>query len=106
MSQTPIISKNVMRRVYYLCAIRVATHPATLYSVAFVGLVWWLAELVFVARIWQSFVSQPVGELGSFALEIVQNADSLTLLVTAGAIVVTYGLLRQLQRIPVLSLAA
>lgn len=90
-----------MRRVYYTFALRLATHPTMLYGLAFIGLVWWLKELVFVARVWQSLVSRPVGELGSFFLELIRNADSLTLLVTMVTVVVMVGFARQLQRLPV-----
>ena len=95
------LQKTIMRRVYYAFAIRLLTHPTTLYAAAFLGLVWWLKELVFVARIWEAVVSRPIGELGSFALELVHNADSLTLVVTAVTLAVAVGFARQLQHIPV-----
>lgn len=86
-----------MRRVYYAFAIKCVSHPATLYAVAFVALVWWLKELVFVARVWQAFVSTPVGELGSFGFKVLAHADMLTLLVCAAVGIVVLQLGRQLR---------
>jgi hypothetical protein len=99
MSHSTNIPKIVMRRVYYAFAIRLATHPVTLYALTALALVWWLKELVFVARIWQSFVATPIGELGSFTLELLARADSLTLVVFAVTCVVAVQFARNLNQL-------
>ncbi|HMA77760.1 MAG TPA: hypothetical protein VKP88_01305 [Candidatus Paceibacterota bacterium] len=93
------LSATIMRQVYYAAAIHWATHPVTLYALGLLVLGWWLKELVFVAQIWDAFVSRPVGELGNFTLGVVQGADTLTLLVTALVLVCAVALYRQLRHL-------
>lgn len=98
MASNPLQS-TIMRRVYYAFFIHCATHPITLYLAALVALAWWLKELVFVARIWESVISRPVSELGSFAVGLVQGADALTLGVAALLLVCAGALMHQLRRV-------
>lgn len=86
-----------MRRVYYAFALHSATHPVTLYGFALLALGWWLTELVFVAQVWQAFVSSPVGELGSFFVALVSGADSVTLLVSLLTVACMVALVRHLR---------
>jgi hypothetical protein len=99
--KTSILEATIMRRVYYAFALRCATHPVTLYALALIAFAWWLKELVFVERIWESFVSQPVGEIGRFAVGLVQGADWLTLLVALLVLLCTVALFRQLRQLSV-----
>lgn len=93
------LGKKIMRRVYYTFALRVATHPMLGHGILLLALVWLLKELVFVARIWESFVATPVGEIGTFVIKLVTNADALTLVVLAAAISIGGLWLKQLVRI-------
>lgn len=88
-----------MRRVYYAFALRIATHPAFGYSVLLLALGWTLKELIFFARIWESFMTVQVGELGSFLVRLVVKADTLTLVVFSVSILVGMLWLKQLSQI-------
>lgn len=99
--KTNTLQATIMRRVYYAYTIRLLTHTVTMYGLALFALGWWLKELVFVARLWETFIRTPIGELGGWALKVVSGADPLTLLVFAVACVLAAGLVRQLQRLPV-----
>jgi hypothetical protein len=97
--KTQSLHNRIMRRVYYAFAIHWATHPVTLYGAALLALGWWLKELVFVATIWQAFISQPVGDLGSFVYRLIQGADMLTLLVTVLTLLCVAAFSRQLRQL-------
>lgn len=79
-----------------------ATHPVTVYVVALAILAWLLSRLVFVARVWESFVRTPIGELGTFTHHLIIQADALTLVVCAVGLLLTVGLLRAIKRTAVL----
>lgn len=85
-----------MRRIYYAFLLRQATHPIFGYGVLLLALVWWLKELVFFARIWESFTTTPVGEVGNFFASLVLAADPLTLVVSAAFLLIGTLWLRQL----------
>jgi len=97
MKQTTL-QTTIMRRIYMAFAQRLILHPVTLQAAVFVGVVWWLKELVFVAHIWQSFVTTPIGELGTFIAQVVTNADALTLLVTLAALMLLARLFTSMAR--------
>jgi hypothetical protein len=99
MTQGTALKQHIMRRVYYAYAISIFAHPVTAYTAALVVAGWWLKELVFVANIWNAFVSTPIGELGTFAVNVLQGADTLTLLVLAAAIAFALGFMRSVQRL-------
>lgn len=92
------IEKKIMRRVYYLFGIRIVTHPMVMQGLLLVVALTWLAQLVFFARIWQSFVATPVGELGAFFVKVVTHADGLTLLVTLATTIIMVALVRSMIR--------
>ena len=78
---------NIMRRVYYAWVLRISTHPVTLQLAALLVVAWSLKELVFVARVWEAFVTTPVGELGTFVYQLLTHADYPTVALTLVAVV-------------------
>jgi hypothetical protein len=73
--------RAIMRRVYYVFALRLATHPHALRLCALAVLGYLLGRLVHVAVVAQSFKAVPVGQVGDFLIATVRHADWPTLFV-------------------------
>lgn len=97
MTQTTL-QKNIMRRVYYAYAQMLVIHPTTFQIVLLAIAAWWLKELVFVARVWEAFVTTPIGELGGFLMKVLIHADSLSLLAAGITLTLIVSITRNLTR--------
>lgn len=75
------LRKAIMRRVYYVYALRLSFHPMTLSLAVFAIALYLLAKLVFVSRVVESFLNVPVREVVPHTLEVLGYADALTLIV-------------------------
>lgn len=80
------LQKQIMKRVYYSFAVRLATHSMTLKALILVVAGYALASLVYVDMVLRNIASTPVSELGSKLVTIVSHADFLTLAVLGVAI--------------------
>ena len=80
MSNTKL-QNNIMRRVYYAFAIKLATHTATKHVVVLAVLGYVLTKLVFVAKVYENLASRELGELAPTLVRILSNADLVTLVV-------------------------
>lgn len=74
------IKANIMRRVYYSYALQVIFSSVTLAGVVFVVSLNTFAALVHVAKVWQNFLSVPVGNAPAHVLRVLSHGDFLTLL--------------------------
>ena len=75
------LHKQIMRRIYYAYAMRLATHTVTLHVAVLAILVYALAALVHVDKVLQNIASAQVGDLGAKLLQVAAQADALSLLV-------------------------
>ena len=82
------LQKNIMRRVYYAFAIRLATHATTLHLLVLAAGVYALGYFVHVAAVMQNLSRVPMGEFGPHMLRVVMQADVITLVVL-GVVVMT-----------------
>lgn len=80
-TNTIALKRAIMRRVYYVFALRVVTHPVTLHLIVLAVLGYALIRLVHVAVVTSSFMAVPVGQVGSFLVATLRHADWPTLLV-------------------------
>lgn len=71
-----------MRRVYYAFALRVATHPLLIHVALLVLSVYALSRLTHVAAIVNNIMSIRVGDLGTYILNTLMQAEFLTLFCT------------------------
>ncbi|MDA8596987.1 hypothetical protein N9L26_01480 [Candidatus Pacebacteria bacterium] len=74
------LQKNIMRRIYYAFAIRLATHPLTVHTILFMLAAYILASLVYVERVLQTIAQTQVGDLGTRLMQILVNADTASIL--------------------------
>lgn len=93
------IKKSVMRRVYYTYALSVCCNYIALAGVVFAVSLHSFAQLVHVAKVWENFLSVPVGRAPGHILRVLSHGDFLTLLslalVTASILVVLWHLPRR-----------
>lgn len=95
MTKVDKLQQNIMRRVYYIYGLRLVTHPISMYGLVLLALLVWLKELVFFARIWESFVRTPIGEVDAFMLKLISHADGLTLGISFAVVAFGFIWLRQ-----------
>lgn len=95
MDTTTKLQRTIMRRVYYSFLLSVVLHPAFVAGLVFITSMFAVKSLVHVARVWQYFVSVPVGQLPEFVYNVVTHSEAPTLLATA-AMCISFGLLVRL----------
>lgn len=95
---------KTMRSIYYAYIARIIAHPVVVQGAVLLAAIWWLKELVFVARIWESFATTPVGEVGGFVYELFTQADSLTVIVTIAVCYIAISWVRRLSQIELVQL--
>lgn len=82
------LQKNIMRRVYYAFAIRMATHITTVHLVILATSFYAFAYFVHVAAVLKTVSKVPMGEMGPFLLRLLSHTDGITLVVL-GVIIMT-----------------
>lgn len=79
------LKNKIMRRIYFIFAVRIVEHPITLQVATFGLALVVLAKLVHVHRVTESFLSTSVGHLPQYLFNTVASAfmrgEVLTLLV-------------------------
>jgi hypothetical protein len=97
------LKRKIMRRVYYLFAVRVAKHPITLQLVLFVGAALVFAKLVHVHRVLQSLSETSLGGVPEYVYNTVLHAlmrgEVLTLLALGAMIFVALSVPIQVWRL-------
>ncbi len=73
------LQKNIMRRVYYAYALRIATHRATISAILFAVGVYGLSVMIHVASIIENILALQVGSLPQYILSAFLNAELFTL---------------------------
>ena len=80
MEKNIILHKNIMRRVFYAFGLRLVLSPLALYGVMFLSGLLLLAKTVHVAKVWETFINQPVGKVPEFMITTLSHGEVLTLL--------------------------
>ena len=90
------ISKNVMRRVYFIWGVRQLASPLFLKLVVFVTLSWQLKEAVFVRQVFANMANYKAEELFNFWSAAFLNTDLIVQTATLGIGVLAILLVRDI----------
>ncbi len=74
------VQKNIMRRVYYAFALRLATHGIVVHGVLFGAALNVFARMVHVARVVEAVQTLPIAYLPQYVLNAVAQGEVVTLL--------------------------
>lgn len=77
--QYRLVQKNIMRRIYYAFALRMATHPIILTGALLVGSVYVLSVFIHVASIVRNALAIPLAQIPHFIANAFLSTDTLTL---------------------------
>lgn len=80
------IKNQIMRRVYYTFALRLATHTTTLHLLVLVAATYALGYFVHVAAVFKNVAAVPVGELGGYLAGAAMHTEGITLVVLGAVI--------------------
>ena len=75
------LQRKIMRRVYYVFGLRIATHTITIHMLIILFASYVLTRLVHVAAVLENVANTRVGDFAVHMLRIFQHADVATLLV-------------------------
>ena len=90
------ISKNIMRRVYYTYALRLALHRYTLHGVFMVGLLYLLGVFVHVRAVIENFAAIQVQEIDTFVYSMLTHTEAWTLLTFVALLILVASFVRNL----------
>lgn len=73
------LKNNVMRRVYYIFALRLVKHPLVTHSAVMVLCLTTLAQVVSIPNVFANMLEVKVGDLAMFWIGAFSNTGSITL---------------------------
>lgn len=82
------LHNNIMRRVYYTYAIRLALHPVTVHGAFFACCIALLSQFVSFPNVWANMLNKKLGEVHLFFFESAQSTEVWTF-VLVGMMLVT-----------------
>ena len=89
---TKQIQKNIMRRVYYAYALRLAVNRLTVHTLLAGVALFIMTQFVHFAAVFQNFSQVPVANVDNFVMSALTHTEAWTLLTLAafGAVCVSY----------------
>lgn len=86
------LTKNIMRRVYYAYALRLAGHPVTLHGAGIIALLVTLTYFVSVVDVMRNIMSVEVGKVGEYFIGSLLNTEIWTLVILGALILAVLSL--------------